>query len=180
MAAPHPTPLPMTRGEREKDNVRRGSLLFTALVVTLCLGLWLATPKLITNYRVDVAFFEGPAFFPRLALGVAILGGLWHLVERWLGRVREEAAEEIEIGASRAGVAFAGVALLAGYILAAPYIGYAGSTAIFMAIAARVAGLGWWLALALSAATTAVLYAVFVIGLKVWFPVPLVVRWLGG
>lgn len=180
MAAPHPAPLPANGEERANDRVKRGGLLFTAIAVALCGGLYLATPHLITNYRADVPFFEGPAFFPRLALVVAVLAGLWHLGESWLGRVREQGAEEIEIGVSRAGVAFAGMALLAAYILAAPIVGYAASTALFMLIASRVAGLGWRLSAGLAAATTAVLYAIFVIGLKVWFPVPLVVRWLGG
>ena len=160
--------------------VKRGGLIFTATAVALCLGLWLATPQLITNYRADAPFFESPGFFPRLALGVAILAGLWHLGEAWLGRVREEGADEIEIGQSRPLTAFIGMILLGAYILAAPYIGYAASTAIFIIAAARISGLGWAPSFGLSLATTAILYAIYVVGLKVWFPVPLVVRWLGG
>ena len=160
--------------------IKRGGLLFTAVAVALCAGLFLATPQLITNYRTDVAFFESPAFFPRLALVVAVVAGLWHLGEGWLGHIRDDGAEEIEIGESRALIAFAGMGLFAAYILAAPFIGYSASTALFMVTAARAAGLGWRLSIGLAAATTALLYAIFVFGLKVWFPVPLVGRWLGG
>lgn len=159
--------------------IKRGGLLFTAVAVAACAGLFLATSQLITNYRADVAFFESPAFFPRLALAVAVLAGLWHLGEGWLGHVREDGAEEIEIGESRAVIAFAGMVLLAAYILSAPIVGYPASTALFMLVTSRVAGLGWRLSVGLAAATTATLYAIFVIGLKVWFPVPLLLQWLG-
>lgn len=188
MAAPHPTPesspgqapVPANGGKEENGNGKWGGLVFTAMAVSLSLGLWLATPQLITNYRAEAAFFESPGFFPRLALGIAVLAGLWHLAEGWLGHVREEGADEIEIGESRPLIAFAGMALLAGYILAAPLIGYAASTALFIVVASRASGLGWRLSVGLALATTAILHAIFVIGLKVWFPVPQLVRWLGG
>jgi hypothetical protein len=163
-----------------EPQVRRGGLVFTAVAVVLCVGLYLATPQLITNYRAEAAFFESPGFFPRLALGVAIFAGIWHLGENWFRHVREAGAEEIEIGESRPVIAFVGMALFAGLILLVPYLGYAASSALFVVMASRIAGLGWGVAMGLSATTSAVLYAIFVIGLKVWFPVPQVVLWLGG
>jgi len=160
--------------------VRRGSLVLTAVAVVLCVGLYLATPELITNYRAEAPFFESPGFFPRLALGVAILAGLWHLGEGWVHHIREMGADEIEIGKSRPIIAFVGMALFAGLILVVPYLGYAASSALFIVMASRISGLSWSLGISLSATTTAVLYAIFVIGLKIWFPVPEVVHWLGG
>jgi hypothetical protein len=83
--------------------------------------------------------------------------------------------EELDASASRAWQAAATVALFLAYSFAVPWLGFLSSTALFVVATARLLGLSWRLALALALPLATVLWAVFVLGLKVAFGAGLLV-----
>lgn len=150
---------------------RDGGLFLSAAIVVICLLLFAGTPWLITNFRADVPYFESPAFYPRLALAVAILGGVAHFRALKAGKVvLDDGSDEFEVGDARTGLAIAGLALFIGYLVLVPVIGYAPATFLFCAVSSRLAGLGTGVSVAMAAGIAALLYGIFVIVLKVWFP----------
>ena len=157
----------------------RGGVVFAAGVVAASACLFLATPALITNYRADAHFYESPGFFPRLALAVTVACGLSHLMALVRGRAALADGDEFEVGAARSNLALTGLLLFLAYVVVTPWIGYAAATPLFMLVAGRVAGLGWRVNAGLAAGATALLYGVFVVGLKVWFPAPEILWLLG-
>ena len=67
-------------------------------------------------------------------------------------------------------VALIGIALFAVYIALTPILGFGVSTAAFVLVCSRIAGIPWALGAKLAIGTALILYGVFEIGLKVWFP----------
>jgi hypothetical protein len=162
-----------------QQTVVRGGVVFAAGVVAASTCLFLATPALIMNYRADARFYESPGFFPRLALAVTVACGLSHLMALVRGRAAFADRDEFDIGEARSNLALTGLLLFLAYIAATPWIGYAAATPLFMLVAGWAAGLGWRVNAGLAAGTTALLYGVFVVGLKVWFPAPEILWVLG-
>jgi len=154
-----------------------------ALVLTAALGLgaivaFILTPSLITDYKPDVRFYESPAFVPRFALLVVAICAVAHVV-----RVRRgaslDAGEELDDEDANRHVVLLGIALFAAYVLLVPVIGYAPSTVAFVAAAGALGSVGIRRSLVLAVAFGAAAFALFVLGLKVWFPSPSLLNWLG-
>lgn len=133
-----------------------------------------ATPSLIMPFPQDLPWYESTALFPRLALGLVVAGAIAEMAMRLRGHVGVE-GEELDASASRAWQAAATVALFLAYSFAVPWLGFLSSTALFVVATARLLGLSWRLALALALPLATVLWAVFVLGLKVAFGAGLLV-----
>jgi hypothetical protein len=146
------------------------STFFAAGCALVAAVLFFVTPYLITNYRAEQSFYESPAFFPRTALAIMCIAGIWHAISSYLGMVTAPDSDEIDAGDSNVLVALIGVALFAVYIAITPVLGFGVSTAAFVLICSRIAGISWLLGAKLALGTTIILYGVFEIGLKVWFP----------
>jgi Tripartite tricarboxylate transporter TctB family len=152
----------MTPGSPQAE---RALLLALAVATT---GLFLATPGLIRPWRAEVPWHESAAFFPRLGLLIAALGAV---AELWVrARSRERfGSEELDSSAAHLPRALGAVLLFALYALAVPVLGFGVSTALFLLACGLWAGLGWRRATALALPLAALLWAVFVPGLKVAF-----------
>lgn len=159
--------------------IRAGEVAFALVVAVLAVALFLATPWLISNWRDDTPFQLSPGFYPRLALGVAGLGALAHIVHIRRGGHHVEALDEFEVGESRPSLMLAGVALFVGYGLLTPWLGYAATTFLFCVAALWLAGVATKASILFATATTGVLFGLFVLLLKVWFPAPALLRWIG-
>jgi hypothetical protein len=163
----------------DRQALVRARALCVAAVIATAAGFYVAAPSLISNFRPQASFYESPAFIPRLALAVMVICGLFHLAVLWRGRPAVADGEEFEIGAARPGPAIAAILLLLGYVGATPWIGYGAATVLFLLAAGWLAGLRWKLTVGLAAGATALLYGIFVVGLKVWFPAPEILAVLG-
>jgi hypothetical protein len=148
----------------------RASAFFAAGCALIAAVLFVVTPDLITNYRAEQSFYESPAFFPRVALAIMSIAGTWHAVSSWLGVVAAPDSDEIDAGDSNRLVALLGVALFAVYVALTPVLGFGVATAAFVIVCSRIAGLSWQLGAKLALGIALILYGVFEIGLKVWFP----------
>jgi len=131
-------------------------------------ALAVATAQLVVPWRDAVPWYESAGSFPRAALALVVLGALAELVRRWRGG-STVASEELDSGAARLPLAAAVALLFAVYALSVPVLGFAVSTAVFLLVAARLAGLAWRIAAALALPLAAVLWLVFVKGLAIAF-----------
>jgi putative tricarboxylic transport membrane protein len=142
-----------------------------ALLLALALaavGLFLGTPGLITPWPAQAPWYESAAFFPRLGLLIMALGAVAEALVR--ARTRERfLSEELDSSAASLPKALVSVALFALYALAVPVLGFGVSTALFLLACGRTCGLGWRISTLLAVPLALVLWAVFVVGLKVAF-----------
>ncbi len=134
----------------------------------LAAGLLLATPQLIQPYPAQVAWYESPALFPRLALCLVLVGGLVECLLR-RGASAEGASDELDSRAASMPRALAMAALFAVYLFAVPWMGYWSSTLLFLLAGGSVAGLGQRATWALALGMSTVMWGVFVHLLKVSF-----------
>lgn len=147
---------------------RRGDLVALALLAVAALALAAATPALVVPYRPELPWWESGAAFPRASLLVLAVGAAAEAVRRLRGGSAVP-SEEIDSSGARLGTAAAVVMLFVGYALAVPWVGFGAATAVFLLVAGRVVGLAWRHAAALALPLAAVLWLVFVLGLKVSF-----------
>lgn len=151
----------------------------TGAFALLAVGLLAASREQIAAAASAEAWYASSAFFPRLALGLMLVGALAHLA-RLLAGARADAGEEIDADSSTPRPALFAATLFAGYALAALWIGFAAATALFALV--LLLALGWPLRFAMifAAVAAGVLYAVFVLALGIWFPVPHLLGWVSG
>lgn len=157
---------------------RRAGAAFCLGVAAAALALIAATPELVSNPRPTEPFYRHPEFYPLLVLaGLAALAALNALRLARGGAIDVE--DEAMAEPARWGVVGATLALFALYALAIPLLGYALATAVFLLVGGIVGGVGRPLRWLLPPAMAIVLWAVFVLGLKVWFPAPALLAWIG-
>jgi hypothetical protein len=131
-------------------------------------GLLMATPSLIQPFSEQTAWYESPAMFPRMALLLALLGGLTECLLR-RDAVKPGDSEELDSSEASMPYALAMVALFALYMVAVPWMGYLSSTVLFLLASGRLLGLPWRLTLMLSCAVSMAMWGVFVQVLHVYF-----------
>lgn len=143
----------------------RWLLLLLALAAA---GLLLATPRLIQPFSAQTPWYESPALFPRLALLLAVCGGL---VECLMRREAVDPADSEELDSSAASMplALAMTGLFALYMLAVPWMGYLSSTLVFLLASGWMLGLGRGVALLLGSSLSLLMWFVFVQLLHVSF-----------
>ena len=146
---------------------RLDKLLLLALAGVAAAAL-LATPALIVPFPAQAPWYESAAMFPRVALALVALGAL----AEWLLRRRTlKLAETDELDSSqvRMPLALAMLALFIVYAVAVPWLGFAVSTAIYLALCGAVLRLPWRVSLAIALSMALLLWAVFVKVLNVAF-----------
>ncbi len=143
----------------------KGLVLLVSLVAAAVL---MATPQLITPYPAQAAWFESAAFFPRMALALVCIAGLFELYRR---RSSVELADSDELDSSAANMrqALGMLALFGLYMLAVPWMGYLSSTWLFLMASGAWLSLNWRTTLGLSVLLSLGMWAVFVKVLKVYF-----------
>jgi hypothetical protein len=143
----------------------KGLVLLLALAAAAVLT---ATPHLITPYPAQAAWFESAAFFPRAALALACIAGLFELYRR---KSTDELSDSDELDSSAANMrqALGMLALFGLYMLAVPWMGYLSSTWLFLMASGAWLGLSWRTTLGLSVLLSLGMWAVFVKVLKVYF-----------
>lgn len=143
---------------------RRLVLLVSLIAATVLM----ATPRLITPFPAQAAWYESAAFFPRLALALACIAGLFELHQR---RSAVELADSDELDSSAANMrqALGMLALFGLYMLAVPFMGYLSSTWLFLMASGAWLGLSGRATLGLSALLSLGMWAMFVKVLKVYF-----------
>lgn len=146
----------------------RRELLALALLAVVTASLWWATPQLVVPYRPELPWWESAAFFPRVALLLVAGAALAEAVQRWRG-VARGASEELDAEAVDMGRALRALALFVAYALAVPVLGFGVASALFLLAAGRAVGLPWRQAVTLALPLAVLLWAVFVLGLKVAF-----------
>lgn len=139
-----------------------------AALALAALALFLATPALIVPWKAEGAWHESAAFFPRLGLLITALGAAAEMLVRARSRQRFQ-SDELDSSAAHLPKAAGSVLLFALYALAVPVLGFGVSTALFLLACGRLVGLGWRTAAALALPLAALLWLVFVPGLKVAF-----------
>lgn len=143
----------------------RWLLLLLALVAA---GLLVGTPHLIEPYSEQQSWYESPALFPRLALALALVGGVSECLLRRKA-VDPADSEELDSSAASMPLALAMVLLFGLYMLAVPTLGYLSSSLLFLLAAGRVLAMGWRMTLLLALGLSLGLWGVFVLVLKVSF-----------
>jgi hypothetical protein len=139
-----------------------------AALALAALGLFLGTPGLIVPWKAQLPWYESAAFFPRLGLVIVALGAVAELLVRARSRQRFQ-SEELDSSAAQLPKAAGSVLLFALYALAVPVLGFGTSTALFLLTCGRLVGLSWRTTVALALPLAALLWRVFVLGLKVAF-----------
>ncbi len=156
---------PQELSERAQRRLAAGFVGFLAVAAAVLLPL---TPRLIIGMK-DVPYFRSPALFPAIALAVVAIGAAVHCMR--LLRGASLTTDDIDEPTAHWRVVLLAFVAYAIYIVAVPFAGYAIGTAAFLLALGRLAGLGWRLPALIAVVLTAVLYLVFVVGFKVWFPV---------
>lgn len=138
------------------------------LLAAMAVSLLMATPSLIQPFSAQTAWYESPAMFPRMALTLAVFGGL---AEWWMRRQGVELGDSEELDSSEARMpqALAMVGLFALYMFAVPWMGYLSSTLLFLLASGWMLGLGWPVTLLLSGCLSLGMWLVFVRLLHVSF-----------
>jgi len=139
-----------------------------AALALAALSLFLGTPGLITPWKAEVAWYESAAFFPRLGLVIMALGAVAEMLVRARSRQRFQ-SDELDSSAAQLPKAAGSVLLFSLYALAVPVLGFGVSTALFLLACGRLVGLGWRATVGLALPLAALLWLVFVQGLKVAF-----------
>lgn len=152
-------------GERAQ---RRLAAAFTGLLALAAAVLLPLAPRLIIGMPDDVPYYRSPVLFPAIALALVAVCAAVHCVR--LLRGAEIGTDDIDEPAANWRVVLLAFLAYAGYAMVAPAVGYVLATALFLFALGWLAGLGWRLPLVLSLLLTGVLYVVFVLGFKVWFP----------
>ena len=152
------------------------SILCVALGIAGLVGA-LATPQLISGYNAAQPYYLKSAFFPWVALSMVAGFGTWAGWQAWRGIARTE-SDEVEAGSSGVALALAGAALFAGGVILSLAVGYAAATWIMLVILGSVARISLRARLVLATVLSLILYAIFVVGFKVWFPPSWLAGWL--
>lgn len=148
--------------------LKADEFLLLALMAAAAALFW-ATAGLIVPYPHKAPWYESSALFPRMVLGLAVLGCLWELWARRHTAVSAGGAEELDSSAARLAHAAVAIGLFMAYTWAIPWLGYATSTLLFTGIAGLLLGLRWREALLLALPLSAVMWLAFVRVLKVAF-----------
>ena len=152
-------------GERAR---RRIALAFSAALALTGTTLLVLAPALIAGSREGVPYYRSPVFFPMAALALLAVGAALHTLR--LLRGADLDTDDIDQPAANWRMVLVAAAAYAGYIALVPLAGYVAATAAFLLVLGMLARLGWKLPLALAIVLTGLLFAVFVLGLNVWFP----------
>ena len=148
-----------------------GNTLGRVVLVVLAFGagsVLLATPAMITPFPESVPWYESAASFPRLALGMVMLGAVAELLIR-RKTVRLGDSDELDSSTAQLPKALAVLALFVAYGVLVPIVGYLLCSVLFLTSSAKVVGLSWRAALSLAVPLSAALWAIFKFGLKISF-----------
>lgn len=152
-------------GERAQRRLAAGFAGLLALGAAVLLPL---APRLIVGMPADVPYYRSPVLFPSIMLALVAISAAVHCMR--LLRGASLATDDIDEPAAHWRVVVLAFLAYALYVAVVPAIGYLAATAVFLFALGRLAGLGWKLPAVLAIALTALLYFVFVVGFKVWFP----------
>jgi hypothetical protein len=147
---------------------RADEFLLLVLMVAAAALFW-ATPSLIVPYPHQAPWYESSALFPRVTLGLAVVGGAWEVWVRSQGAMQAGGTEELDSDAARLGQAATMVALFMAYTWVIPWLGYATSTFLFVSVSGLLLGLQWRETLVLAVPLSVGMWLVFVLLLKVSF-----------
>jgi hypothetical protein len=153
-------------GERAQRRLAAVFVGAVALGAAIALPL---VPRLIIGIHPDAPYYRSPALFPSIALALIAICGALHCVR--LLRGAPLATDDIEEPAAHWRVVVLAFCAYAAYAAVVPRIGYVPATGLFLLLLGRLAGLGWRLPAVVAIALTAILYLLFVVAFKVWFPV---------
>lgn len=142
--------------------------LLTGVLAAGAVALAIATPALTGGGVATQPYFARPSFFPWIALGLVVAFGAWSAGQAWRG-VQRELSDEIEAHHTSVKLALGGAGIFAAYLVLCMALGYAVGTLMALALLGAWVGLSRRFNLTLAAVTAAVLYAVFIVGFKVWF-----------
>jgi hypothetical protein len=144
-------------------------------VLAVCAILFIALPQSPAN----AAWYGSSSFFPVVTGGLAAIAAISHLVTGPQGS-GEAQDDEIDAATSRPWVAAGAIALLGVYALATLLVGLAPATVVFAVACAALSGLPLRRAVIVAVVLAALLYCIFVLAFKVWFPTPLLLEWVRG
>jgi hypothetical protein len=139
-------------------------LLLAGLAGALLMG----TPHLIEPYSAQQPWYESPALFPRLALALALAGGVCECVMRRRA-LDPGGSDELDSSAASMPLALAMMVLFSLYMLAVPRLGYLSSSFLFLLTAGRLLAMSWRATLILALSLSLSLWGAIVLVLKVSF-----------
>lgn len=148
---------------------RRAESLACALMGSAGLFMVIATPHLIAGHNPDQPYYLQSAFFPWLALTIVCVFGFVGAFQAFAGVERVQ-SDEIESGDSSVALGVLGMIIFGLSVLVSLTFGYAvcvWASAMSLGLLAR---LSLKMCVFISSTLTAVLYGIFVMGFKVWFP----------
>lgn len=147
---------------------RRLAIGFTAVIAVLATVLLVLAPVLIPSQHAGAPFHQSPTMFPMAALAIMALGAAWHALR--LARGADLDNDDIEEPTANWRVVVTAFVGYGAYVMAVPLVGYAPATALFVTVLGVLAGMGWRRPLVLAIVLSALLFGVFVLALKIWFP----------
>jgi hypothetical protein len=152
--------------ERAQRRLAAGFVGAVALGAAVVLPL---VPRLIIGMHTNAPYYRSPALFPSIALALIAICAALHCVRLLRGAAL--ATDDIEEPAAHWRVVVLAFIAYGAYTAVVPRIGYVPATGLFLFLLGRLAGLGWRLPAIVAITLTAVLYLLFVVAFKVWFPV---------
>ncbi len=158
----------MTAPDTRARGRNTDQLLLITLAVTAA-ALFAATPALIVPYPHNAPWYESSALFPRLTLGLALLGGLGEMLVRRRGGSDRGGSEELDSSSANLRQAAMVVVLFMAYLWAIPWLGYATCSFLFICLTGMFLGLRLRETLVLAVLMSAGMWLVFVRVLKVAF-----------
>lgn len=142
-------------------------------VLAVCILALARMDALVAGQHQASSWYASPDFFPIVAAALAACGASMQLAKvfrRYTAANIAVAADEIDAGSSRPGLALVGLVAMAIYPGLVAVFGYGSATFLFMFILALMLGVTWRRSFVGAAASALVLYVVFTIAFRVWFP----------
>ncbi|WP_296056998.1 tripartite tricarboxylate transporter TctB family protein [uncultured Amphritea sp.] len=149
--------------------VQKGTALLAALLAIIATVLIVAGPELVpVNEHYD-AVYKSPLFFPYIALGLIIIGAIPLAIKACNG-LRVVLDLDVETTSPRLRLVTVMLIVFSAYTLLIPWTGYFLASVAFVCVTMFIVGFRGLPLLLKAIGFSTLLYALFVLGLDVWFP----------